>query len=545
MKLCFHIPLVFVFLTITELLPAAPSKQLLQDAIVAGDLPNVQQLLKEYPELASTTIATPSKGRGGYEVSALFFAIKSGQSDIAKALLAVGADPTRDMDRGKLLCYAACQGYADLIPLLIQKGLAPNVESQRMFERPVMALGLAKDTKTAQALLDCGADVNARTKNAETPLHTLVSFGAIDAAPLLITHGADVNAKDNHGQTPLHLASWFCQTEKARLLLDNGADVNALDNEGRNALRRTIEERTDNSWGLERPSFYETLQLLISRGSDADAGAVVYAGDLKRLEERLEREPGLIDTYQFRGESLLIIAIYEGHDDIVEYLFKKGADPGVMGRFKDPALHLAAFAGNPKTVELLIKAGLPVNQKGAHGELPLHWIARLPNEEPYQRQCHYEDIAKILIDAGSELNAKAQAAWISIGCGVDGKGPIDQISPYLSNLKATRSNIHVQLFAPPALAFDVGDSPLHCAARWGRIEIVKMLIEAGARIDQTNALGQTPLHYAVVYQHSEVIRALLKAGADPTIKTNKNMDAFLFAETINDPTIVSLLNERR
>ena len=99
--------------------------------------------------------------------------------------------------------------------------------------------------------------------------------------------------------------------------------------------------------------------------------------------------------------------------------------------------------------------------------------------------------------------------------------------------------------APPALAFDVGDTPLHSAARWGRIEIVNMLIEAGALIDPKNALNQTPLHYAVVYQHPEVVKVLLKAGADPTIKTNKEMDAFRFAETIGDSAIISLLKEKK
>ena len=80
--------------------------------------------------------------------------------------------------------------------------------------------------------------------------------------------------------------------------------------------------------------------------------------DIERLKERLKSNPELIHTYRFRREPLLIIAIYEGHSDIVEYLIEKGADVHATGNSEDPALHLAAFAGNPETVKLLLKAGL-------------------------------------------------------------------------------------------------------------------------------------------------------------------------------------------
>jgi ankyrin repeat protein len=295
--------------------------------------------------------------------------------------------------------------------------------------------------------------------------------------------------------------------------------------------------------GLERPEFYQMLRLLISSGADADAGDIVFAGDLERLKEYMRAESDIIHTYRFRREPLLIIAIKEGHAEIVEYLIENGADVHAVGRFKNPGLHLAAFAGNPKTVELLIKAGLDVNATGVHGELPLHWVSKLPNIDPYRRQCHYDRIAQLLLDAGSQVNIGAHQAWIGIGCGVSGNEPIDQVSFYLQNLKARRTNEQIQLMAPPELAFDVGDTPLHSAARWGRLDIVNILLAAGAEVNAANVLDQTPLHYAVVYQHPEVVKTLLAAGADPSIKTNKDLDAHQFAEIIADPELKNILNE--
>lgn len=537
--------LVAFLLICTRCLFSYAPQQSLRDLILKGNLKAVQQLLKENPEYADVTIGVVVKGRKAYEISALCFALRNNQPKIAELLLAAGADPTVNTDGRNLLCYAAMGGYADLIPLLIKKGVDPNAEDTKTFGQPRLPLSQVKDIKTAQALLDNGADVNARTSNGQTPLHHLVTYGSSDVIFFLIKHRADVNAKDNQGCTPLHKASLECLPNKVRFLIDSRADINAHDDKGRNALKRTIEKRHGNISGLERPSFYNTLKILIEEGCDADAGDLVFAGDLSRLKQRLEKKPELIHTYQFRREPLLIIAIYEGHANIVEYLIEKGADIHVRGRFKDPALHLAAFAGNPETVNLLLKAGLNVNQRGVHGELPLHWVSKLPDSGPYQRSCNYEKVARILINAGSELNTPASEAWISIGYGVDTEKPIDQVSFYLRNLEATRINQNVQTIMPPQLAFDVGDTPLHSAARWGRTKIVHLLIEAGAQVDAKNALHQTPLHYAIVYQHPEVVQALLTTGADPTIKTNKEMNAFDFARTINDPAILSLLKETK
>ncbi|MBL7214315.1 MAG: ankyrin repeat domain-containing protein [Phycisphaerae bacterium] len=539
MRLRFRAALLIWLMAAVSLFSEA-AQQSFQDMITAGDVDGVRQMLKNNPEYANATIERTVKARDKYSISVLCFALQCRQPGIAQILLEAGADPTKNIDRRSPLAYTALEGYTELIPLLIQKGDDPNLGNGKI-NSGRSPLAYAKNVQTAQTLLDHGAGVNARNDKNEVPLHFRAAYGDIDVAALLIEHGADLNAKDDRGCTPLHVASLECLTEKVRLLIDKGADVNAHNNKDQNPLRYTIEERVDRRCGLERPGFYQTLGLLISSGADADAGDIVFAGDLERLKEYVRAEPDIIHTYRFRREPLLIIAIKEGHAEIVEYLIENGADVHTVGRFKNHGLHLAAFAGNPKTVELLLAAGLDVNALGIHGELPLHWVSKLPNADPYQRQCHYDEVTRVLLDAGLQLNTGARQAWIGIGCGVEGDEPIDQVSFYLRNLEARRTNEQVQLMAPPDLAFDVGDTPLHSAARWGRLSIVEMLIEAGAAVDCTNALNQTPLHYAVVYQHPEVVKALLAAGADPSIKTNKNMDAYQFAEIIADPEMLSLL----
>ena len=62
---------------------------------------------------------------------------------------------------------------------------------------------------------------------------------------------------------------------------------------------------------------------------------------------------------------------------------------------------------------------------------------------------------------------------------------------------------------------------LHCAAKAGFVEIVEVLIEAGATVDCEDVAGDTPLASAIASTIRDrkalasVVRLLVRAGADP------------------------------
>ena len=82
------------------------------------------------------------------------------------------------------------------------------------------------DFLIVEALIAAGADVNAKNKFGEAPLHMAAVRGYQEIASLLIAQGANVNAKDERGLTPLHAAAWSGHKETVALLITNGSEIN-------------------------------------------------------------------------------------------------------------------------------------------------------------------------------------------------------------------------------------------------------------------------------------------------------------------------------
>ena len=67
--------------------------------------------------------------------------------------------------------------------------------------------------------------------------------------------------------------------------------------------------------------------------------------------------------------------------------------------------------------------------------------------------------------------------------------------------------------SPRNLADNLGHTPLHIAAARGRTNEVKLLLDAGAKVNAVTKDGSTPLHTAADHGYENVARTLLRAGA--------------------------------
>ena len=166
--------------------------------------------------------------------TALMYAEKNGKKGVVAALLEAGADVNaEDKNVKTALMLAAEKGQMDVVKFLEEA----DIYIKGGLDRIALVFAAQQGNVGAvSALLEAGADIDAKDKNGMTALMYAAQQGNVGAVSALLEAGADVDARNKAGMTALMYAAQRGNVGAVSALLEAGADMDAQDKWGHTAL---------------------------------------------------------------------------------------------------------------------------------------------------------------------------------------------------------------------------------------------------------------------------------------------------------------------
>jgi len=534
------------------------------DAVKAGDMTQVRSMLASRPELVGMDRAGNDEHRG------LHYAVLSRNAPMVKLLMGAGADARKGIwpnrDATSALTLARDREYSDIVAIIEEEERlrreemsCPNATVSPVQDQ-ISAAILQGDTATAMRRLEEDRSlIQACDRTGATPLHIAAQVADVDLLAWLLERRANVRKQDMRGNSALDRAAQSAEPRNdyaqrfpalARLLLDHGAEITisaavALGDAERvsrmiavdpAALRRMLRnggllslavnhnqlemvkllldlgadvdekvlleelEEPTLSWGA--PLWYAALgnqleiaRVLLDRGADPNAN--VHASGWP-LSNAWNHEGGAIKRLLLeRGARLHPHTVAANHDVAeARRLLADNPSEHVM----EELLWSAADHGCPEIVALtLAQINWPLNERTSY------WVLMQPirgaGGDPAENDGHFASL-DLILRKGVDPNVTRMGATTLHFTAA--RGGLDGVS------RARFATMLIDRGARLDLRDDLLKStPLGWACRWGRLEVVEVLIKRGALIDEPGAEPWAmPIAWAKRMNHSQILSLL-------------------------------------
>jgi len=404
-------------------------------------------------------------------------AAKLADARMVRALLDAGARPDMPNQDGETaLMLAIKTGELPVIEMLIQAGA--NVNARETFHNQTALMWAAAAPKNGgemvKLLLAKDADVRPRALYSDWPsqitsepraqyrpvggltaLLYAARGGCYECVEALAGAGADVNVPTPEGVTPLMIALDNDHNEVAKLLLDRGANPNLWDWWGRTPLYIAVDRRAAviaplrtgllgervNRGGVvsEAPrtsgrppvSSMDIIHALLAAGVDLNPQLNMHR------PSRGGNSGRFVEEFLNTGCTPLLRATIANDVEVVRALLDKGASPNIAGMGLTPFLVAAGvgMGGGGTGLAASTSAGGPANMA----------------------------IMDLLLEHGADVNAQVTGT-----------------KTYSMRISRAPSSTE-------------GMTALHVAAQRGRADVVRYLLEKGAKTDVVASDGRKPI----------------------------------------------------
>ncbi|KAJ1324119.1 ankyrin repeat domain-containing protein 50 [Microdochium nivale] len=393
----------------------------------------------------------------------------------------------------------------------------------RMKQGPNTSLDTTSIIAQVQLFLDHGVDpATAVSHDGQTALHLLVQLektkGSTDEAAdgrvallyrLLQYPGTDINGRNSQGYTPLQLLGSKLPVRADKIdgnaellaaLLAAGAEIEARDNKGRTPLFSKID--THRSW----------------RSSDD--------GDLIAACEVMIREGSQLDTRDAEGRTLCHAAVASADSpQVVQWLSGRGLDTRAVDHAGNTLFHETLRKGRWANVtfsprargfgffEALRDLGVDPTQPNHVGTTPLHILST---------------VAPMGMETTSQSNSGGSTTafdwflqrYFDAGQGLVDVADQEGITPLHNAATFSEYMTHqlLQHGANPLKETKEGLNGLHLAARARQVNILGMMLEKMTAspvqevVVTSNTHRRSPLFYAVRSGRLESVKLLLEAS---------------------------------
>lgn len=495
--------------------PVMQGKSALHYAVERGHREVVELLLTQKigadaprPTTPSTPFGMPTFGPTsiryppGYQErrdTPLHLAVRNANADLAKTLLDAGASLEAIDTRGETplmhtVKHLTGTGYTPgtaaigsdardrlerILTLLLERG-AVVVPTNRYYtsEHPLALATRFRNDALFDRLLTNSTHRAATNESGNSLVHFAVNHGRTNALRALIAHGAPLTLVNSGGFTPLQMLAWMTPVRELPTVNPVSSSMPYYQAQTYAAFVRQ-----------------QSADLLLAGGVMADAPSLAGLDRTNALVQQL-RDPQAAAVTDAQGRNALHYALQGGSADAVNLLLRAGAPLEVRTRAGDTPLLFALAKRRFSDVTNLVTAGASALATNYTGQGTLHLAVTGGGDT---------NVLAFLVAAGADVNARDAA----------GKSPIELAALNQRFDLAQWLEMRGALMAAPTQRFIT--TPLHQAVAQGNLLAVSNQLAFRADVNARNEQGHTPLALAVGAGRADLVLFLLTNGANVNI----------------------------